>query len=83
MAQARPVQVEVYLAQVGGHITLASYADRWFATAQLSERTGQNYRSTLNNHVLPQFGSRGLTVTRSPVRMCGLSCRNLGAPITP
>jgi integrase len=42
-----------------GRMTVGELADRWFATtATLKPKTREDYRSLLDNHVLPAFGYR-------------------------
>jgi hypothetical protein len=42
-----------------GRTTVGELADRWFATtATLKPKTREDYRSLLDNHVLPAFGQR-------------------------
>jgi integrase len=42
-----------------GRATVSELADRWFATtATLKPKTREDYRSLLDNHVLPAFGDR-------------------------
>jgi Phage integrase, N-terminal SAM-like domain len=42
-----------------GRTTVEELADRWFATtATLKPKTREDYRSLLDNHVLPAFGDR-------------------------
>jgi integrase len=42
-----------------GRMTVGELADRWFATtATLKPKTREDYRSLLDNHVLPAFGDR-------------------------
>ena len=43
-----------------GRITLDDWVTRWLPTLSVSERTEENYRRELRNHVLPQWGDRQL-----------------------
>jgi hypothetical protein len=44
-----------------GRTTVGELAERWFeTTATLKPKTREDYRSLLNNHVLPAFGQRPL-----------------------
>jgi integrase len=44
-----------------GRTTVGELAERWYATtAALKPKTREDYRSLLNNHVLPAFGGRAI-----------------------
>ncbi len=45
---------------VAGRVPLAEWVEQWWPTVDVAERTEENYRSNLRNHVLPQWGHRRL-----------------------
>jgi Phage integrase, N-terminal SAM-like domain len=55
-----------------GRMTVGELAERWFATtAALKPKTREDYRSLLNNHVLPAFGERPVgSIDTLTVRGC-------------
>lgn len=58
----------VWLDPSGAATPVADWADRWVETLDVEPRTEENYRSRLRNHILPQWGSRGLgEITASEV----------------
>lgn len=54
----------VWIDPAGAAMPLADWADRWVETLDVEPRTEENYRGRLRNHILPQWGSRGLGRSR-------------------
>lgn len=50
----------VWIDPAGASMPLADWADRWVETLDVEARTEENYRGRLRNHILPQWGNRGL-----------------------
>lgn len=62
---------------VAGRVPLAEWAELWWPTVDVAERTQENYRSKLRNHVLPRWGDRRVCdITTSEVHAW---TRDLGA----
>lgn len=58
----------VWLDPAGAAMPVAEWADRWVQTLDVEARTEENYRGRLRNHILPQWGNRGLgEITASEV----------------
>ena len=52
-----------------GKLTFAAYADQWMTHRKLKERTRQHYHWLLDDHLIPEFGSRPLrSITADEVR---------------
>jgi integrase len=45
---------------VAGRVPLAEWVQLWWPSVDVAERTQENYRSNLRNHVLPRWGHRRL-----------------------
>jgi integrase len=45
---------------VAGRMPVAEWVGQWWPTVDVAERTEDNYRSNLRNHVLPRWGDRRL-----------------------
>lgn len=43
-----------------GKVTLQVWSERWLPTLRVSERTEENYRRELSNHLLPRWGESAL-----------------------
>lgn len=52
----------------GAAVPVGDWADRWVETLEVEPRTEENYRGRLRNHILPQWGAKGLgEITASEV----------------
>lgn len=45
---------------VAGQLQVGAWVEQWWPTVDVAERTQENYRSNLANHVLPRWGHRRL-----------------------
>jgi integrase len=45
---------------VAGQLRVGAWVEQWRPTVDVAERTEENYRSNLRNHVLPRWGDRRL-----------------------
>jgi integrase len=58
----------VWLDPSGAATPVVEWTERWVETLDVEPRTEENYRGRLRNHILPQWGSRGLgEITASEV----------------
>ena len=69
---------------VAGRLPVAEWVGQWWPTVDVAERTEDNYRSNLRNHVLPRWGDRRLCdITTSEVHAWTRDLRAAGyAPST-
>src|SRR5205807_202104 len=53
-----------------GRITLEQWTRRWWSSVTVAERTEENYRRDLRNHILPRWGEcRLCEITTSEVNL--------------
>ena len=69
---------------VAGRLSVSAWVEQWWPTVDVAERTEENYRSNLRNHVLPRWGDRRLCdITTSEVHAWTRDLRTAGyAPST-
>ncbi|MFC7483146.1 tyrosine-type recombinase/integrase [Luedemannella flava] len=72
-ARARAIETDqrrdVFISPEHGKITLAEWVDQWLDAHDVGAATFERYRSHLDNHILPRFGTSALnTITRMAVK---------------
>jgi len=69
---------------VAGQLQVGAWVEQWWPTVDVAERTQENYRRNLANHVLPRWGDRRLCdITTSEVHAWTRDLRAAGyAPST-
>ncbi|ALG06961.1 hypothetical protein [Kibdelosporangium phytohabitans] len=76
---------EIWIDPAAGRTTLGTYVDQdWLDALDVGERTEENYRSKLKNHILPRWEDTPLThITNSKARAWAKTLRHNGlAPVT-
>ncbi|ALG06930.1 tyrosine-type recombinase/integrase [Kibdelosporangium phytohabitans] len=76
---------ETWIDPAAGRTTLGTYVDQdWLDALDVGERTEENYRSKLKNHILPRWQDTPLThITNSKARAWAKTLRHNGlAPVT-
>lgn len=53
--------------QAAARLTFADYAEQWLAHRELKDRTREDYRKLLDQHLLPAFGPMGLSAITGDV----------------
>lgn len=70
---------EAHAAQT--RLTLTTYADTWLEHRDLKSRTREHYRKLLDEHILPEFGSRPIaSITIDDVRAWHAKLNTRGTP---